>query len=110
MAIIYNTNISYAYDTTHACLSLLYLGLCQPAERLSVSDVDMDGSCSLALAQMTACYAIISETNLHCSHLAALSARGASACAASRATMHTVPRPLPWKWIREAMFVAPREL
>ena len=60
----------------------LYLGLCQPVERLSVSDVDMDGSCSLALAQMTACYAIISETNLHCSHLAALSASGASACAA----------------------------
>jgi len=83
MAIIYNTNISYAYDTTRACLSLLYLGLCQPVERLSVSDVDMDGSCSLALAQMTACYAIISETNLHCSHLAALSASGASACAAS---------------------------
>jgi len=27
----------------------------------------MDGSCSLALAQMTACYAIISEMNLHCS-------------------------------------------
>ena len=24
------------------------------------------------------------------------------------ATMHTVPRPLPWKWIREAMFVAGR--
>jgi len=21
----------------------------------------------------------------------------------------TVPHPLPWKWIREAMFVAPRE-
>jgi len=50
----------------HACLSLLYLGLCWSVERLSVSDVDMDGSCSLALAQMTACYAIISETNLHC--------------------------------------------
>jgi len=47
------------------------------------SDVDMDGSCSLALAQMTACYAIISETNLHCSHLAALSASVASACTAS---------------------------
>jgi len=37
----------------------------------------------LALAQMTACYAIISETNLHCSHLAALSASVASTCAAS---------------------------
>ena len=83
MAIIYNTNISYAHDTTHACLSLLYLGLCRSVERLSVSDVDMDGSCSLALAQMTACYAIISETNLHCSHLAALRATVASASAAS---------------------------
>jgi len=41
----------------------------------------MDGSCSLAvaLAQMTACYAIISETKLHCSHLAALSASVAGA-------------------------------
>jgi len=75
MAIIYNTN---------ACLSLLYLGLCRSVERLSVSDDDMDGSCSLALAQMTACYAIISKTNLHCSHLAALSASVASACAASQ--------------------------
>jgi len=56
----------------HACLSLLYLGLWRSVERLSVSDVDMDGSCSLALAQMTAFNAIISETNLHCSHLAAL--------------------------------------
>jgi len=36
-----------------------------------------------ALAQMTACYAIISEMNLHCSHLAALSVSGASACTAS---------------------------
>ena len=32
---------------------------------------------------MTACYEIISGMNLHCSHLAALSASGASACAAS---------------------------
>jgi len=32
---------------------------------------------------MTACYAIISGTNLHCSHLAALSASRASACATS---------------------------
>jgi len=32
---------------------------------------------------MTACYAIISGTNLHFSHLAALSASGASACAVS---------------------------
>ena len=89
MAIIYNTNISYAYDTTRACLSLLYLGLCPSVERLFVRDVNMDGCCLLALAQMTACYASISETNLHCSHLAALrdlaalSASGASACAAS---------------------------
>jgi len=30
---------------------------------------------------MTACYTIISGTNLHCSHLVALSASGASACA-----------------------------
>jgi len=44
IAIIYNTNISYAYNTMRACLSLLYLGLFQPVERLSVSDVDMDGS------------------------------------------------------------------
>jgi len=29
----------------------------------------MDGSCLLSLAQMTASYASISETNLHCSHL-----------------------------------------
>ena len=43
----------------------------------------MDGSCSLALAQITACYAIISETNLHCSDLVVLSASVASACAAS---------------------------
>jgi len=64
----------------HACLSLLYVGLCHSVERLSVSDVDMDGSCSLAFAQMTACYAIISETNLYCSHLVALSASVASAC------------------------------
>jgi len=35
------------------------------------------------VAQMTACYAIISETNLHCSHLAVLSASVASACDAS---------------------------
>ena len=89
MAIINNTNISYAHDTTRACLSLLYLGLCRSVEHLSVSNIDMDGSCLLALAQMTVCYAIISETNLHCSHLAvlrdlaALSASGASACAAS---------------------------
>jgi len=48
----------------HACLSLLYLGLCRSVERLSVSDVDMDGSCSLAVAQVTARYAIISETNI----------------------------------------------
>jgi len=34
IAIIYNTNISYAYDTMRACLSLLYLGLFQPVERL----------------------------------------------------------------------------
>jgi len=27
-----------------------------------------------------------------------------------RATLHTVPRPLPWKWIHEAMFVTPGEL
>jgi len=67
----------------HACLSLVYLGLCPSVKRLSVRDVNMDGSCLLALAQMTACYAIISETNLHCSHLAALSASVASACAAS---------------------------
>jgi len=42
---------------------------------------------------MTACYAIISETNLHCSHLAALSASVASACAASKpiiAAIHSV--------------------
>jgi len=87
MAIIYNTNISYAHDATCECLLLVYLGLCRSVEHLSVSNVDMDGSCLLALAQMTACYASISETNLHCSHLAALrdlaalSASGASACA-----------------------------
>ena len=80
MAIIYNTNVSYAHDTTRA---LLCLGLCRSGERLSVSDVDINDSLSLALAQMTACYALISETNLHCSHLALLSASGASACAAS---------------------------
>ena len=83
MAIIYNTNVSYAHDTTRAWLSLLHLGLCRSVERLSVSDVDVDDGWSLAFAQMTACYAIICETNLHCSHLAALSASGASACAAS---------------------------
>jgi len=32
------------------CLLLLYLGLCRSVERLSVSDVDMDGSYLLALA------------------------------------------------------------
>jgi len=67
-------------------MSLLCLGLCRSVERLSVSDVDIDDGLSLALAQMTACYAIISETNLHCSHLVALSASGASACAASTPT------------------------
>jgi len=80
MAIIYNTNVSYALNTMRA---FRYLGLCLSVERLSVSDVDIDDGLSQALAQMTACYAIISETNLHCSHLAALSASMASACAAS---------------------------
>ena len=51
MAIIYNTNVSYAHDTV-----LLYLGLCRSVERLFVSDVDMDDGCSLALAQMTALF------------------------------------------------------
>jgi len=55
-----------------------FIGLGRSVERLCVSDVDIDDGLSLALAQMTACYVIISETNLHCSHLAAL-----SACAAS---------------------------
>jgi len=60
MAIIYNTNISYAHDTTRACR---YLGLCRSVdsvERLSVSHVDIDDGLSQALAHMTACYAIIS--------------------------------------------------
>ena len=39
----------------HTCLSLLCLGLCWSVEHLSVSDVDIDDSLSLALAQMTAC-------------------------------------------------------
>jgi len=73
-------NVSYSHDTTRACR---YLGLCRSVKRLSVSDVDIDDGLSQALAHMTACYAIISETNLHCSHLAALSASVASACAAS---------------------------
>jgi len=38
MAIIYNTNVSYAHDTTRAC-RLLYLDLCRSVERLSASDV-----------------------------------------------------------------------
>ena len=37
----------------------------------------------VTLAQMTTCYAIISGTNLHCSHLAAQSASGASTCTTS---------------------------
>ena len=69
MAIIYNTNVSYAHDTTRACR---YLGLCRSVERLSVSDVDIDDGLSQALAHMTACsyvqvpVTIISKTNLHC--------------------------------------------
>ena len=47
MAIIYNTNVSYAFDTTRACRSLLCLGLCRSVERLSASDVDIDDGCSL---------------------------------------------------------------
>jgi len=39
MAIIYNTYVSYAHDTTRACLSLLYLGLCRLVKRLSASDI-----------------------------------------------------------------------
>jgi len=81
--------LSFTTQTSHMLMMprvpvvTLSIGLCRSVERLSVSDVDIDDGLSLALAQMTACYAIISETNLHCSHLAALSASFASACAAS---------------------------
>ena len=61
---------------------LVCLGRCRSVERLSVSDVDIDDGLSPALAQNDCMYYAVSETNLHCSRLAALSASGGSACAA----------------------------
>ena len=86
MAIVYNTHVSYAHDTTRAYLSLLCLGLCRLVECLSASDVHNPDLWRLFAGTCTddcMYYAIISGTNLHCSHLAALSASGANACAAS---------------------------
>jgi len=59
--------------TTEARVPVVTLGLCRSVERLSASDVKIDDGCSMALCK-DGCmyYAIISGTNLHCSHLAAL--------------------------------------
>jgi len=68
MAIIYNTHVLYAHDTTRACLSLLCLGLCWLVERLSASDVHNSHRWRLFAGTCTddcMYYAIISETNLH---------------------------------------------
>jgi len=66
MAIIYNTNISYAHDTTRACLSLLCLGLCQSVERLSASNVDIDDGCSLHSIRSYDLKAFLSFNCKHC--------------------------------------------
>ena len=64
MAIIYNTNVSYAHDTTRACR---YLGLCRSVdsvERLSVSHVDIDDGLSQALPHYNST-TIITTHHLH---------------------------------------------
>jgi len=62
--------LSFTTQTSHTLMLprmpvVTLSSLCRSVERLSVSDVDIDDGLSLALAKMTACYAVISETNVH---------------------------------------------